>query len=51
MVSFLIIIDFEIIRLLGKGAYSEVYLVRNINTKDLFAMKVVEVENISGDTL
>jgi hypothetical protein len=36
-------IDFDIIKLLGKGAYSEVYLVRNVNTCDLFAMKVVEV--------
>jgi hypothetical protein len=33
--------------LLGKGAYSEVYLFKNTTTADLFAMKVVEVENIN----
>lgn len=38
---FLKYVDFAIIKLLGKGAYSEVYLVRNITTGDLFAMKVV----------
>lgn len=43
--------DFSIIKLLGKGAYSEVYLVRNKITGDLSAMKVVEVENINTDTL
>lgn len=44
-------IDFAIIKLLGKGAYSEVYLVKNTTTNDLFAMKVVEVESINTDTL
>ncbi len=48
---FLKYVDFAIIKLLGKGAYSEVYLVRNITTGDLFAMKVVEVESINPETL
>lgn len=41
MVIFYIKLDFDIIKLIGKGAYSQVYLVKNTTTLDLFAMKVV----------
>ncbi|KAL4464873.1 hypothetical protein ABPG74_011434 [Tetrahymena malaccensis] len=34
--------DFEFIKMLGKGAYGGVYLVKKKNTNDLFAMKVID---------
>ena len=40
-------IDFEVIKKLGRGSYSEVYLVRKKNTRDLFAMKVMEIEDLN----
>ena len=44
-------LDFEVLTKLGKGAFSDVYLVRKKKTKDLFAMKVLETGNLSEDTL
>lgn len=36
-------VDFKVIRTLGKGAFGCVYLVQRRLTKDLYAMKVVEI--------
>ena len=40
-------IDFQILKEIGRGSYSEVYLVRKRNTLDLFAMKVMEIEDLN----
>ena len=36
--------DFEKLKLLGKGSFGKVYLVRQKNTKNLFAMKILSKE-------
>lgn len=36
---------------IGKGSYSEVYLVRKKNTSDLFAMKVIEIESFNEERI
>ena len=33
--------DFEIKKVLGRGSFGKVYLVQNINTKEVFAMKAL----------
>lgn len=38
-------LDFKTIRLLGKGAFGKVYLVQRRLTKDLYAMKTIELNN------
>eukprot|EP01060_Flectonema_neradi_P028365 TRINITY_DN3811_c0_g1_i1.p1 TRINITY_DN3811_c0_g1~~TRINITY_DN3811_c0_g1_i1.p1 ORF type:complete len:581 (+),score=113.51 TRINITY_DN3811_c0_g1_i1:54-1796(+) len=38
--------DFDVIRLLGKGAVGKVYLVRHLYTGEPYAMKVVQKEDI-----
>lgn len=37
--------DFEILKFLGKGAYSRVYLVRRKITNDLYALKHIKLES------
>ena len=37
---------YKIIKKLGKGEYTEVYKVENINTKELRAMKIIKLEDI-----
>jgi p70 ribosomal S6 kinase len=37
--------DFDILKLLGKGAYGKVYLVRRKRTKDLYALKHIELNH------
>lgn len=37
--------DFEILKLLGKGAFGKVYLVRRKATKDLYALKHIKLDN------
>ena len=37
-------IDFEILSFLGKGAFGRVYLARRINTIDLYALKLIPVQ-------
>ena len=34
--------DFETLKLLGKGSYGKVYLVKNINSNKVYAMKVLD---------
>ncbi|EGR32878.1 protein kinase domain protein [Ichthyophthirius multifiliis] len=34
--------DFEFLKMLGKGAYGGVYLVKKVSSNDLFAMKVID---------
>lgn len=34
--------DFEFIKMLGKGAYGGVYLVKKKNSNDIYAMKVID---------
>jgi len=34
--------DFEFLKMIGKGAYGKVWLVKRKATGDLFAMKIVE---------
>ena len=38
--------DFELLRMLGKGAYGKVFLVRLLETKEEFAMKVLQKDLI-----
>ena len=33
--------DFQTIRIVGKGSYGKVYLVKNQNTGNLYAMKII----------
>jgi serine/threonine protein kinase len=35
--------DFEVLGLLGKGAFGKVYLVRRLLTNDMYAMKVIKI--------
>ncbi len=39
------------IKKIGRGSYSEVYLVRKKNTMDLFAMKVIEFEDMNEEKM
>lgn len=39
--------DFKIIRTLGQGAFGKVFLVQRKLTKDLYAMKVIELTSSS----
>ena len=34
--------DFEFLKILGKGAFGTVWLVRKIITKDIYAMKIID---------
>ena len=38
--------DFKIIRVIGKGSFGKVFLVRQVRTNKTFAMKVLKKENI-----
>jgi hypothetical protein len=38
--------DFEYLKVLGKGAFGKVFLVRRRKTKDLYAMKVIQIEKV-----
>jgi protein-serine/threonine kinase len=40
--------NFSPLSLLGKGSFGEVYLVREIATNELFAMKVLSKQKILG---
>jgi len=37
--------DFKVIRMLGQGAFGKVFLVQRKLTKDLYAMKVIELKS------
>lgn len=37
--------DFEFLKKLGKGAYGSVFLVRRKKTRDIYAMKVIQISN------
>ena len=43
--------DFMPLKMLGSGSFGEVYLVREIRTGDLFAMKVLTKAKIFGNNL
>lgn len=43
--------DFETIRLLGKGAFGKVWLVKYKETGDLFAMKILDKESVVQQNL
>lgn len=43
--------DFMPLKMLGSGSFGEVYLVREIRTCDLFAMKVLTKAKIFGNNL
>ena len=43
--------DFMPLKLLGKGSFGEVYLVRQIGTDTLYAMKVLSKSKILGQNL
>lgn len=36
--------DFEILKYLGKGAFGKVYAVKKKDTKDLYALKMIDIE-------
>ena len=38
--------DFKVIRVIGKGSFGKVFLVRQVRTNKIFAMKVLKKENI-----
>src|SRR5947209_1166917 len=38
--------NFKILRVIGRGSFGKVFLVRKRDTKELFAMKVLKKENI-----
>ncbi len=38
--------DFEMLKVLGMGAYGKVFLVNKINASTLYAMKVIKKERI-----
>jgi p70 ribosomal S6 kinase len=40
--------DFEILKFLGKGAFGKVYAVRKKNTEDLYALKLIDIEEHWG---
>ena len=40
--------DFETIRLLGKGSFGEVSLVKHVRSGDLYALKQIQKEKIRG---
>ena len=42
---------FEIIKLIGKGGISEIYLIREINTKEIFAMKKNDNKKFNGQQI
>ena len=45
-------LDFSILKVLGKGAYGKVYLVRRKETKDLYALKIIAIsEDVSEKEL
>ena len=41
--------DFQIMKILGRGAYGKVYLVFYKNNKEYYAMKSLKIENIKDD--
>jgi serine/threonine protein kinase len=41
--------DFQIMKILGRGAYGKVYLVFYKNNKEYYAMKSLKIENIEDD--
>lgn len=43
--------DFMPLKLLGSGSFGEVYLVREISSGELFAMKVLSKQKILGQNL
>jgi protein-serine/threonine kinase len=43
--------DFMPLKLLGSGSFGEVYLVRELSTGELFAMKVLSKQKILGQNL
>ena len=42
------ILDFDVIKLLGKGSFGTVNLVRHVKSNQLFAMKTLSKQNIKG---
>lgn len=36
--------DFEVIKFLGKGAFGKVYMVRRKKTKDIYALKMIKIQ-------
>lgn len=36
--------DFDIVKFLGKGAFGKVYMVRRKKTKDIYALKVIKMQ-------
>ena len=43
--------DFEVLQVLGKGSFGEVFLVQKHDTKQLYAMKVLRKDKIMGQNL
>lgn len=36
--------DFDIIKFLGKGAFGKVYMIRRKKTKDIYALKMIKIQ-------
>ena len=41
--------DYELVKVIGRGSYSTVFMVEHIETRQLFAMKVISKRRMSGE--
>ncbi len=43
-IIFIIAVDFDVIKFLGKGAFGKVYMARRKTTRDIYALKVIKLQ-------
>ena len=43
-----VILDFQIIKYIGKGAFGKVYAARRKSTNDIYALKIVNIDQKWG---